>query len=78
MVENNPLKEYYEWSIKNYLEDIRFKSEENKIFQRIRENHGGNWKIVELCRELMFDNVKFSQYLMKGIENDRRAIKELG
>jgi hypothetical protein len=72
------LKEYYEWSIKNYLEDIRFKGEENKVFQRIRENHANNWKIVELCRELLFDNAKFSKYLMERIEDDRRAIKELG
>ncbi len=72
------LKEYYEWSIKNYLEDMRFKGEENKVFQRIRENYAGNWKIIELCRELMFDNAKFSQSLREKIEDDRKAIKELG
>jgi len=72
------LKEYYEWSIKEYMGEMKFIGEENKVFQRIRENHADNWKIVELCRELLFDNAKLSQSLRERIEDDRKAIKELG
>jgi len=73
-----PLKEYYESGIEDSLDYMKFIGEENKIFQRIRENFSHNWKIVELCRESLFDNVKRIQSLREGIENDREAIKKLG
>ena len=71
------LKEYYESSINDRLDHIRFVSLENKTLQGIREKNQGSWKIVELCREIMFGNAKSVEYCHEGIENDRRAIKEI-
>jgi hypothetical protein len=71
------LKEFYEESIKDDLEYIRFIGEESKVLQRIRESYQDNWKIVELCREILFENAKFARKLREGIEDDQRTIKEL-
>jgi hypothetical protein len=80
MVEKGPMaiKEMYEVSIKDELEYIRFIGEENKTLQNIRESHQSEWKIVEMCREIMFNNAKEVNSLLGEIEDDRRKIKELG
>ena len=75
---NDFIKEMHEESIKDELEYIRFIGEENKVLQRIRESHQGEWQIVELCREIMFDNAKEVNSILGEIENDRSKIKELG
>lgn len=72
------IKEYYEWSIEERQRYIIFVGEENKVFQRIRENNQNDWKILELCKELLFENARLIQFYTEGIENDRKAIKELG
>ncbi len=84
MVEENELtlktyfKELYEEFIEDNLKYIRFIGEENKILQGVRENHYGEWKIVEACKEIMFDNVKEINALTEEIGDERRKIKELG
>jgi len=65
------LKEFYEESIEERLDYIRFINSENKVFQEIRENHPQDWEIVELCRELIFNNIRAVNYYLRGIENDR-------
>ena len=72
----NAMEEYYESGIKDSLDDLKFIGEENKVFQGIREKHQDNWKIVELCRELLFENAWLSDRIRKGIENDRKKLKE--
>ncbi len=71
------VKEYYEASVFERLDFIRYLHTENKVFQRIRETFHGNWKIVELCREALFNNAKLSNRLKQGIEDDRKSIEEL-
>jgi len=72
------LKEYYEWSIQDDLDLIKFIHSEGKVFQGIRERNQNSWKIVELCREILFDNAKWVQALMEKIEDGRNEIKKLG
>jgi hypothetical protein len=72
------LKEYFEASILERLDHIKFIGSENKVFQSLREHNQGTWQIVELCRELIWENAKLSEHLLEGIENDREAIKKLG
>ena len=74
----NFLKEYYEWSIQDDLDFIKFLHSNVKVFQVIREKNQSNWKIVELCREILFDNAKWVQRLMERIEYARETIKKLG
>ena len=71
------LKELYEESIQDGLEYISFVGEENKVFQRIREKNQEDWQIVELCREILFENARSATRLRENIENERRKIKEL-
>ena len=71
------LKEYYEESINEKLGYIKSVNSENKLFQEIREKHHDNWEIVEMCREILFENVKLINRLQEGIENDRTEIKKL-
>ncbi len=71
------LKELYGESVQDSLEYIRFIGEENKTLQSIRESHQDKWKVVELCREIMFDNTKKVNSLLREIEDDRSKIKEL-
>ncbi len=77
MVASDVLKDFYEYSIAERLDHILFISSENKVFQGIREQNQDNWQIVELCREIIFENVKAIEYYMEGIENDRNEIKKL-
>jgi len=77
MNENVDFKAYYEDSINEMLDHIQFINVENKTLQVIREANQGNWKIVELCREIIFENVRSVEFYFKGIENDREAIKKL-
>ena len=70
------IKRYYEGRITDSLNHILFIGEENRVFQRIRESHRNNWKIIELCREILFYNAKEIKYITKEIENDRVTIKE--
>jgi hypothetical protein len=71
------LKEYYEEGIAERLDYIQVASSETKLFQEIREKHHDNWEIVEMCREILFENVKLINRLQEGIENDRTEIKKL-
>ena len=71
------LKELYESFIEEHLDWIKLKNNENKVLQRIREKNQSNWKIVESCREIMFENARMIDILRRDIENDRRQIKEL-
>jgi hypothetical protein len=73
-----PLKDLYNEWIEDDLDHIRFIHSENKVFQEIRENHQDNWKIVELCREALFDNAKLIKFLRKEIEDVRAKIKAIG
>jgi hypothetical protein len=73
----NILKEYYEASIEERLEYIKFIGAENKTFQELRENHQDDWEIVELCREILFKNAKLINFLQEGIGNDRKEIRKL-
>ena len=70
------MKDFYEYSIAERLDHIRFIGSENKILQGIRETKQDSWQIVELCREILFENVKAVEYYRKGIENDGQAIKK--
>jgi len=72
------LKELYEFFIEEHLDWIKLKNEENKVLQRIREKNQSNWKIVESCREIMFENARFIDILRRDVENDRKQIKEFG
>jgi hypothetical protein len=76
------LKEFYEESIRDDLSFIRFIGEENNVLQRIREFHQNSLEeesiqIVLLCREVLFENAKFSKKLREGVEDDQRKIREL-
>jgi hypothetical protein len=71
------LKELYEDWIYEDLDHIKFIHTENKVFQRIREKHQDEWETVDLCREILFENVKLIDFLKEGIENDRQSIKKL-
>jgi hypothetical protein len=73
----NILKEYYEASIEDGLDYIKFLNSENKVFQELRENHQDNWEVVELCRETLFDNAKLIKFLTGRIEDDGEKIKKL-
>ncbi len=75
---NFSLKEYYEGSIDEDLYIIKFIHSTNGVFQGIRERNQASWKIVELCREILFDNTKWVQSLMEKIEYARTQIKKLG
>lgn len=70
------LKEYYESSIGERLEYIKFIGAENKVYQELRENHHDEWEVIELCRKILFDNAKLINFLQEGIENDRAEIKK--
>ncbi len=72
------LKEYYEGSIEENLDIIKFIHATNGVFQGVRERNQNSWKIVELCREILFDNGKWVQALMEKIEDGRNEIKKLG
>lgn len=75
--EDGSLKKYYEESIEDGLGYIQSVNSENKVFQRIRETHQDDWQVVELCREILFENSKLINHLKEGIENDRQEIKKL-
>ncbi len=75
--ETYPLRELHEEWIREDLDSIRSLNSENKVFQELRERHQGNWEIVELCREALFDNAKRISFLRIRIEDERAAIKEL-
>ncbi len=72
------LKAFYEYSIVERLDHIRFIGSENKVLQAVREFHHDRWKVVELCREILFENAKAIEYYQEGIQNDRGSIKKLG
>lgn len=72
------LRELYEDWIREDLDYIKFLNSVNKTFQELRENHQGNWEVVELCREALFDNAKLINLLKERIEDARGKIKELG
>jgi hypothetical protein len=67
---------YEEW-INIDLDEIKSIHGENKDFQRIRERCHENWKTVEMCRELLFENVKLIKFLSERIQDVRGKIKEL-
>ena len=71
------LKEYYEYSIAERLDHIRFIGSENKVLQEIREGHQKEWATVMKCEYILFENAKSLEYYLKGIENDRKAIKAI-
>jgi hypothetical protein len=71
------LKELYDDWIYEDMDHIKFIHTENKVFQRIRENNQDDWEMVELCREILFENEKLVDFLKKGIEDDRESIKKL-
>jgi len=60
------------------LEYIKFINSENKVLQRIREKYQGNWEIVELCREALFENSKQISFLEERIANVTGTSKEPG
>ena len=70
------LKEFYEESIQDNLDYIKFIHSENKILQEIRESHPKEWKIIELCREIIFENKKKLSLILKEMDYDRSKIKE--
>ncbi len=72
------LKEYYEGSIEEDLDIIKFIHSTNGVFQGVRERNQDSWKIVELCREILFDNTKWVQALVEKTENARNENKKLG
>lgn len=72
----NVMAEYYESSMEEGLDYIKFINSENKVFQGIRETYQDNLEIVELIREILFENVKLMGFLKGKIENDRRENKE--
>lgn len=73
-----PLRQLFEEWIEEDLEYIRFLHTENKVFQGLREKHQGEWEVVELCREALFDNAKLIENLKKRTEDVRAEIKKLG
>lgn len=73
----NVMAEYYESSMEEGLDYIKFINSENKVFQGIRETHQDDLEIIELIREILFENVKLIEFLRGKIENDRRENKEL-
>lgn len=77
ILDNNSFKDFYVESISADMDYIKFIHSENKIFQRIREKNQGNWEINELCREILFDNVKLLNFLKNRIENAKEDIKKL-
>ncbi len=75
---NAQVKLLYEESIKNEFDYIREIGEENKVIQRIRENHINDENIVMLCREILFYNARNINEILSEIEDDKRKSKELG
>ena len=71
------LKEFYDESLQDNFDYIKFVHSENKTFQEIRESHSKEWKIVELCREIIFENKKKLSLILKEMDYDRSKIKEL-
>lgn len=71
------LKGYYEFSIEERLSFIRSLATENGVFLGIRENHHSDWKIEQVCREILFDNSKLLKRLKESVDDDRAEIKKL-
>ncbi len=69
---------FYQEGIDDRRDYIKFIHKENKTLQSIRENFQSEWKIVELCREIMYENAKKINQLMVWINDDRTEIKKLG
>ena len=68
---------YYEGRIIDNQNFLSLIEEENRVFQKMRENHQGNWKIQEACREILFYNSRELKYIMEEIENDKWEINYL-
>lgn len=75
---NEDLKAIYEEFIKDDLSTMRFIGIENKVFQRVRENNQDDWELLEICRELMWYNVKQLDFLKERIEDVTNKLKKLG
>lgn len=78
MVEINFLKEYYSGEIYYLKDSIKFYEDEISTLNRIRENYSHNISIVELCREVIFYDVKNIKKESNEICKFRQSIKELG
>ena len=74
---HNFLLEYYRESVRDRLDYIRVVNVESGFYQELREKHHDNWETVELCREILWENVRLIDRLQEGIGNDRTEIKKL-
>jgi hypothetical protein len=71
------MSSFYEWGIQEDLETIRSYQEELATFARIREAHQENWKIVEACREILFENAKAVRFLYRRIQDAKGQLKSV-
>lgn len=65
----NFLKELYEDWIYGDFDYIKFIHSENKVLQSIRERNQDDGKIVELCKEALFENANLISFLKERIED---------
>ena len=71
------LRSFYEWSIQEDLDSIRSYQGEFATFARIREAHQDSWKIVEGCREILFENAKAVRFLYRRIQDAKGQLKSI-
>ncbi len=69
-------KELYEWMAEDTIESIREIHRDSSFFQGLRERHFDKWEIVELCREIIFENAKYLKRLTQDVEYYREQAKE--
>ena len=71
------LRSFYEGCIEDDLGGIQSYQRELSEFTRIRETHQGDWQIVELCREILWEITRQIKYLHERIEDARRALRTI-
>jgi hypothetical protein len=72
---NNILKEFYEETEKDNLDQIRYLQSDIGEMNCLREQYSGDWEVVELCRSIIFENAHLIESLRKEIELARTASK---
>ncbi len=75
---NELLKEWYLGQIEECKEYIQLDKQWIATLNGFREKYQHNWKIVEVCRELVFHHIKSIQGETKEIGNLKKTIKRIG
>ena len=73
----NIVRDLYQSFIEDDVEMMRFIQKESAVYGRLRERVQYDPLLVEVCCEILFDNVKEIKFLFRRIEDGKRFIESV-